>query len=283
MAMSPSAVVDRFVEIDGLRLNTRRRPGPEGPTLLLLHGIGGSLEAWGTVLEAFPHRDVLMVDAPGAGRSDVPKYPLRVGGVADVIVAAARELGVDQADVLGFSLGGAFAQEVVHRHPDFVRRLVLVATMSGAWFRMPKPSAVRALASTSRYRSREAAEKQIPMLAGGRSARDPEVLAAILDEREGTPPTERGYRFQQLSVMGWTSLPWLRRIKAPTLVLLGEEDPIIHVSTGSVLARRIPGARREIVPGAGHMLLFDEPERSLPIVAGFLTADGPKRPMSQGA
>lgn len=265
--------IDRRVTVDGMELNTRRRPGPIGPTLLLLHGIGGALEAWRPLLAALPGRDVLMVDAPGAGRSDTPDRPLRMPAVADAMVGAARAVGVTKADVLGFSLGGAVAQEVVHRHPDLVRRLILVATMSGLWLRPPKASAARALLSTKRYRSAEAAARQYPVLAGGRTARDPEALHRILDERAEHPTTPKGYRFQQLGVMGWTSARWLRTVTAPTLVLLGRDDPVIRVPTGRLLAAMIPHAQLEILPGAGHMLLFDDTRRSAPIVDIFLSAE----------
>ncbi|MEI2778876.1 MAG: alpha/beta fold hydrolase [Tetrasphaera sp.] len=137
MGKQPTEFSDLSVEAGGIRLNTRRRDG-QGPTLLLLHGIGGALERWAPLLAALPDRDVLMIDAPGAGRSQVPTRPIRVPVLADRIVEAAHVQGIETADVLGFSLGGTTAQEIAHRHPQFVRRLVLVVTMSGAWFRPPR-------------------------------------------------------------------------------------------------------------------------------------------------
>ncbi|MEJ2890323.1 alpha/beta fold hydrolase [Actinomycetospora aeridis] len=254
----------------GLRLHTRRRPGPVGPPLVLIHGIGGSMESWTPLLEHLPDRDVVMVDCPGVGRSERSTLPIRVPAIADHVVGALRELGVERADVLGFSLGGVVAQEIAHRHPALVRRLVLVATICGVWARPPGLAVQRALMSTRRYRSREAAAREIPILAGGRTARDPDVLAAILADREGHPPSRLGYHFQQLAVLGWTSFCWLPTLPHRTLVLHGQDDPVVRVANARLMAWRLRHATTEVVPGAGHMVLFDEPEKAAPILEAFL-------------
>ncbi|TSD94107.1 alpha/beta fold hydrolase [Skermania sp. ID1734] len=258
------------VVIRGLRLHTKRRRGGSEPPLVLIHGLGGSLESWAPLLEALPDRDVVMVDCPGAGLSARPRLPIRVPALADYIVDALGELGVEQADVLGYSLGGLVAQEIAHRHRRFVRKLVLVATICGVWVHPPKLSAQRALLSTKRYRDRVAAEREIPLLAGGRTARDPKMLAAILDGREGHPPTRAGYRYQQYAVLGWTSFRWLPALRMPTLVLAGSADPVVRPANARLLASRLPNAQLRAIEGAGHMLLFDETPRAAQIIERFL-------------
>lgn len=263
---------ERDVVIDGLRLHTMRRPGSASPPLVLIHGLGGSLESWAPLLEALPDRDIVMVDCPGVGLSERPPLPIRVPTIAAYVVGAVRELGVEHADVLGYSLGGVVAQEIAHRHPGFVRSLVLVATICGIMVHPARPAVQRALMSTKRYRDRAAAEREIPILAGGRTARDPSVLASILDGREGHAPTRTGYRYQQLAVLGWTSVCWLPKLRMPTLVLHGGDDPVVRVANGRLMAFLIPNAQMEVVAGAGHMMLFDEPERTGPIVERFLAS-----------
>jgi pimeloyl-ACP methyl ester carboxylesterase len=266
--------IERDVVVDGLRLHTRRRPGSTTPPLVLIHGLGGSMESWAPLLERMPDRDVVMIDCPGVGRSERPTWPIRIPAIADYVLGALRGLGIERADVLGFSLGGVVAQEVAHRDPGFVRRLVLVATICGVWVHPAGPTVQRALLSTRRYRDRTAAARDIPILAGGRTARDPEVLAAILRDREGHPPGRLGYHFQQLAVLGWTSFLWLPNLRMPTLVLHGQDDPVVRVANARVMAWRLPDATMEVVPGAGHMLLFDEPEKTTPIVEDFLGKAG---------
>jgi pimeloyl-ACP methyl ester carboxylesterase len=93
---------DRIVTVNGLRLFTRRRPGRgEGVPLVLVHGIGGSLESWQPLLAAMPDRDVIMIDTPGAGRSQVPILPFPIAGLADCVAGAVRALRVQRVDVLG--------------------------------------------------------------------------------------------------------------------------------------------------------------------------------------
>lgn len=261
---------DRAVVVNGLRLYTRRRPGTATPPLLLIHGIGGSLESWQPLLDQIPGRDVVMVDSPGAGRSAVPALPIRMPAITDRIAGAARALGVEQADVLGYSLGGLVAQEMARRHPALVRRLVLAGTIMGIPAMPGRPKVQLALLSTRRHHDRGAAARDIPRLAGGRTARDPDVLAAILDSRDAHAPSWLGYRYQQLAVIGWSSYLWLPRLRVPALVLHGEQDPVVPVLNARMLARRIPDAQLEIVPGAGHMLLFDEPDKAAPLIERFL-------------
>lgn len=265
-----SGTMDRTVTVDGVTLYTRRRPGTAQPPLLLLHGIGGSLDSWTPLLDALPDRYLIMIDSPGAGRSAVPALPLRLPRTADVIAAAVRELGFEQVDLLGFSLGGTTAQELAHRHPTLVRRLMLVATINGYRARIGGWKVRRTLLSTRRYRDPAAAARDLPVLAGGRTTRDPEILASIVAERAPHAPTWRGYRFQQLAMIGWSSHRWLSQLRVPTLVLNGTDDPVVLPVNARTLADAIPGAHAEIVPGAGHMLLFDDTATTAPIIERFL-------------
>ncbi|MET9327609.1 alpha/beta fold hydrolase [Tsukamurella sp. NPDC003166] len=266
------APVDKTVTARGLTLYTRRRPGSAEPPLLLIHGLGGSMDSWQPLLEHLPDREVIMIDTPGMGRSELPGRPLPMHGLADVLAAALTELGVDRVDVLGYSHGGAVAQEFVHRHGRRVRRLVLTATVAGVPWLPPRPRSALALAGTRRYRDKAAAAHDIPLLAGGRTARDPEVLASVLADREANPPSKTGYRYLQAAILGWSSHPWLHTLRCRTLVLQGSDDPVVRTLNGRVLAGRIRGARLEVLDGAGHMMLFDEPERLGHLISDFLTA-----------
>ena len=267
----PPDYVDRPVRVKGLSVYTRRRDGAAVPPLVLLNGLGGSLTAWRPLLENLPHRDVVMLDTPGAGRSSTPRFPLRIPTLARTLGHVLDRLRVDRADVLGYSLGGTLAQELAHRRPHLVRRLILVATIFGIGSRPVPLRTSRTLISTRRYRDREVLARVLPGLAGGRTARDPQVLGELLDAREGYPPTARGYYYQQLSLTSWSSWPWLRRLECPTLVLQGSDDPVVPIGNARLLARRIPHARLEIVDGGGHLMLFDDAGTVAPRIEQFLT------------
>jgi poly(3-hydroxyoctanoate) depolymerase len=88
--------------------------------------------------------------------------------------------------------------------------------------------------------------------------------------RAGHPPSVVGYLWQLAAATGWSSLPWLYRIRQPTLVINGDDDPIIRVTNGRILARLIPRARLHVIPGGGHLFLLDQAPAAAAVVGRFL-------------
>ena len=264
---------DQPVIVRGLKLNTRRRGGPAEPPLLLLHGLGASLDSWRPLLAALPGRDIIMVDAPGAGRSELPLLPLRLPAIADCFADAVRKLRiVARVDILGYSLGGMIAQELARRHPELVRRMVLASTGMGCFGVPPDIAVMQALMRPRRYDGSAGSNDNVRALAGGRTAREPATLAAILADRTSAPPSQFGYLYQQWATVGWSSRNWLPDLQLPSLVLHGDEDPVAPVGNAHMLAARLPNAVVQIVPGAGHMLLFDDSDKAAAILEPFLAA-----------
>ena len=123
----------------------------EGPPLLLITGIGANIEMWGPFERVIENRELIAFDAPGAGLSERPRYPLRMRGLARVVAALLDGLGLDEVDVLGYSFGGGLAQELAYRSPDRVRRLILCATAQGLVGVPPRPLPALLLATPARY------------------------------------------------------------------------------------------------------------------------------------
>jgi poly(3-hydroxyoctanoate) depolymerase len=257
----------------GVRLRVHR--SGDGAPLLLINGLGASLEMWSPLLAHLPGREIIAFDLPGAGRSSVPRVPVRMRGIADIVAELVCKLGVGPTDVLGCSFGGVVAQELAHRHPALVDRLILAATSAGwpAW--PPNPLVLWLMMTPARYYDRRLATAIVPVIAGGRTARDRAVLQASINERVASPPTLRGYLQQLYAITGWTSHPWLGRLQQRTLVLHGSRDPIVPVVNARLMARRIPNATMTEIPGAGHMVLFDEPDRAAPEINRFLSRTEP--------
>lgn len=262
------------IRCSGVRLRVHR--SGDGAPLLLINGLGASLEMWGPLLAHLPQRDVIAFDLPGAGRSSVPRVPLRMRGIANIVAELMCKLGVGPADVLGCSFGGVVAQELAHRHPTMVNRLILAATSAGwpAW--PPSPLVVWLMMTPARYYDRRLAAAIVPVIAGGRTARDRAVLQASIDQRVASPPTLRGYLQQLYAITGWTSQPWLGGLQQPTLVLHGSRDPIVPVANARWMACRIPHATMAEIPAAGHMVLFDEPDRAAAEITRFLSPEEPR-------
>lgn len=261
----------RYVDIDGLRLRVSVRG--EGPPLLLITGLGANIEMWGPFERALEGRTTISYDAPGMGRSGSPRIPLRMGGLARVARDLLTALGHESADVLGYSLGGGVAQELARRWPHAVDRLILCGTSAGLGSFPPRnPLVPLVLATPYRYYVPGHYARVAPFVAGGRTARDPEVLRRQVEARKASPPSWDGYVKQMYAAWGWSSLPWLHRIRHRTLVVAGAEDPIMPVANARMLAWRIPDATLEVLDGAGHLFLVDEPESAVPRIARFLDA-----------
>ena len=126
----------------------------EGPPVLLLNGIGAHVEMWRPLERALEGVRVISFDAPGTGRSETRMVPLTMHGLARLAVRLLDELEVVQADVVGYSFGGALAQEVAVQARDRLRRLVLAATFPG-WGGVPGHlTAMLSLMTPLRYYSR---------------------------------------------------------------------------------------------------------------------------------
>jgi poly(3-hydroxyoctanoate) depolymerase len=243
-----------------------------GAPLLLIPGIGANIEMWAPLLARIEGRQVVAFDAPGAGRS-TSGPPFRIAGMARIVDALLDELGLGRVDVLGYSWGGAVAQQLAHDFPARVRRLVLAGTACGLGGVPPPPLVLAHLLHPARYYSRAYLMSIAPLLYAGRYGRDPAALNDHAAQRQASLPALLGYALQLLAIWGWTSFPWLHTIAAPTLVLAGDEDPIVPVANAHLLRRRIPDARLHIVRGGGHLFPFDQPDVMIGALEEFL-ADG---------
>jgi poly(3-hydroxyalkanoate) depolymerase len=233
-------------------------------------GLGGNIEMWEPLVEELRDFQTIAFDAPGTGESDTPRWPLSIKRLAAITAHLLRAVGHPRVDVLGVSYGGAIAQELAHRHPERVRRLVLAATSFGVGSLPGKPGALALLSTPYRYYSRAHLRAVAPRLYGGQIARQPRLLDEHAYSRLGHAPSLRGYLWQLAAIAGWSSLPFLRRLRMPVLVLTGDDDPIIRVANARVLAAMIPGARLHILRGAGHLFLVDQAGESARLIRDFL-------------
>lgn len=261
----------RFVTVDGLRIRVAVRG--QGPSLLLVMGIGGNLDMWAPFERALDGsgRSTVSFDAPGTGESARFRRPQRMPGLARFVEHLLDELGLEQVDVLGVSFGGGIAQQLAHQAPKRVRRLVLAATMPGAGGVPGNPRALLALATPRRYRDPAYFRQVAGDLYGGRVRREPELFLQESHARFARPPSNAGYLAQLYAMSGWTSLPWLHRLPHPTLVLAGDDDPIVPLANGRILAWRIPKARLVVLRGGGHLFLLDSAPESAALVRDFLS------------
>ncbi len=254
-----------------------RSGNPKWPPLLLCNGIGATLELLQPFVNALdPQREIIRFDAPGIGGSPPPVVPYHLATLAPLITDLLDQLGYQQADVLGISWGGGLAQHLAVMCPDRVRRLVLVATSPGGLMVPGHPRALLRMLSPRRNRDHGYAASIAGELYGG-SVRDNPPLARAMLRATTRMVATRGYNYQLLATVGWTSLPLLPLVRQPTLILAGDDDPIIPVINARIMHWLIPRSELTIYHG-GHLDLITEAAHLAPVVEAFLTAaEDPQR------
>jgi pimeloyl-ACP methyl ester carboxylesterase len=126
------------------------------------------------------------------------------------------------------------------------------------------------LATPARYYHPRLLALAVPHIAGGRTARDPAVLAEHAGERLARPPDLLGYAYQLFAIGSWSSLPWLHRVRVPTLVVAGDDDPSVPLPNARLLAARLANARLHVIRGGGHLFLLDESALAADAIRAFL-------------
>lgn len=264
-------VQTRTVTIRGQRLRVEIRAGSGAhPPLLLLNGIGVNLETFQPFVNALnPAFDVIRFDVPGAGDSPAPLVPYPLAGHAWLVAKMLEQLGYAQVDVLGISWGGALAQQFAFQYPSRCRRLVLVSTATGVLMIPGSPLVLGKMLTPQRFKDGAYLERIAGELYGGSVRAHPEYARAF----SHTPHTgsSLGYFYQLLSGAGWTSLPWLCLLRQPTLIMHGDDDPIVPLVNARILHRMIPHSQLFIFHD-GHLGLVTRAEELSQVVEQFLVS-----------
>ena len=285
--MKTSSFRSRTVRIHGHDVSYRM--AGDGPTVVLIHGIAGSSTTWRAVMPALADRyTVIAPDLLGHGESAKPRGDYSLGAYASGVRDLLAVLGRDSGTVVGHSLGGGVAMQFAYQFPERVERLALVA--SGG---LGKEVSVLLKAVTL-----PGAEYVLPLLLH-RHIREvgewPGGMARRFGWRPGDTLTEvwRSYttltdrRSQQAFIHTVRSVIDIagQRVSAhdrlylaealPTLVVWGDRDRIIPVAHAHRTAESVPGARLEIIEGAGHFLPWQDADRFIPILEDFLESTTP--------
>jgi poly(3-hydroxyalkanoate) depolymerase len=244
--------------------------------LLLINGIGASLELLTPFADALdPRIEVVSFDVPGVGGSPMPARPYRFTGLCRLIASMLTTLGYERADVLGISWGGGVAQHFALTQRARCRRLVLVSTGTGALMVPAKPAVLARMVTPRRYLDRGYLERVAGELYGGSARVDPAATAAAMNAHNRVG-SQRGYLYQLAAGAGWTSVPFLPLLRQPTLIVSGDDDPIIPLANARLMHRLIPRSRLHVFHG-GHLGLVTEAAHVAPVISDFLTAPEPAK------
>ena len=253
--------------------------GGPGPVVVLLHGVGGGRQAWddacmgagqgtGAALAAAGFT-ALAVDFPGYGLSP-PAQPLDLSAMAGAVAALIDHAQAGPAIVVGHSMGGMVAQELVATQPQAVAALVLAGTSpafgkpGGGWqrdFLQSRFAPLDAGAGMAGLAAPLVAGMVAPGTAPALQARAQALMAGV---------PEASYRAAVSALLAFDRRAKLPHIAVPTLVITGEADRSAAPEVARKMAERIPGAALVILPGAGHLLNIEQPAAFNAALLAFL-------------
>jgi poly(3-hydroxyalkanoate) depolymerase len=267
----------RVAHVLGHEVRVSVRPGTgSGPPLVLCNGIGASLDLLQPFVDAVdPRIEVIRFDVPGVGGSPAPKVPYTFATLACFVTTLISRLGHDRFDVLGISWGGGLAQQLAFQNPRRCRRVVLVSTGTGMLMVPARFGVLSRMLTPRRYRDPDYARAIAPELYGGRMRRRPGEVRHVVYEPERLGP-KAGYYLQLLAGLGWSSLPALPLIRQPTLILAGNDDPMIPLINARIMSTLLPDASLHVYDD-GHLGLITAADELGPLVSRFLTVQVPHR------
>jgi pimeloyl-ACP methyl ester carboxylesterase len=271
-----------FVDLPGgYHVHYRDDGDPSLPLLVLLHGFGDSFMTWeGWVRELKSRFHIISLDFPGHGLTRAPQGSrLNAEGLADFVDTFAATLALPKFAVAGNSMGGGAAWQLAVRHPQRLDALILV---DAAGFANDKPPSDVPLAfKILRYPIGRAVLSKIdnrPLIENGLKTDvfDKSLITPALVDRFAEFQRAPGHRAILMSIdMGAPARPTaelVSTIKVPTLILWGENDPLIEPAAAKKFAAAIPGAKLITYPNVGHLPQIEIPQRSAADVADFLQA-----------
>lgn len=260
------------IAVNDIEVNYELQGPDDAPWLVCLHSLATDLRVWDLHVDRFSrtHR-VLRPDLRGHGSTPPTDPPYTLELLVDDTVALLDALAIERVDLVGLSIGGLISMGMAINHADRVNRVVVADARADA------PDAYAAIWDG--------------VIATARAEGLEPIVDSSLERwfsaefRAGDPPIVQALRSQALetsldgligcarAVQGLAYLPDLHRIGAPTLFVVGENDPAAPVDVMRDMASRVEGSAFEVIPGAGHLTPLEAPDEFGRVVTAFLLAD----------
>ncbi len=248
-----------------------------GPPLVLIIGYRLSSSAWPTgFIDGLTKRFTLILfDNRGTGLSDKPTFGYELSNMAKDVCGLMDHLGIGRASILGYSMGGAVAQELVCRFPERVKALVLCATLCGG------PRAIYAQpAVISIMHDLDGLDPVTVARRIWTVTYEPKYLETNVDKIEQqmrrevenhTPLHAADLQFQ--AFVDFESSQRLSQVRAPAMIMTGDRDVLIPPRNSEILAELIPGALLSVIPGCAHRIMWEATDKCVALISDFLEQD----------
>ena len=259
-----------FIQNQGARIYWDQQG--TGDPILLIMGLAYPSDMWYRTRPVLSKSySTIVIDNRGVARSDMPPGPYPISLMAADALNVLDAAGVERAHVYGISMGGMIAQELTLQHPERVRSLILGCTAAGGPTAVQaEPEVGKVLMARGVMTPEEAAEAAVPYIYDRTTPR------ARIDEdlsiRRPWLARPEAYMAQLQGILAWESYSRLPQINVPTLVIHGENDRLVPVGNGKLIASRIPGAKLVLLANASHIYPTDQTEASHHAILEFLAS-----------
>jgi pimeloyl-ACP methyl ester carboxylesterase len=282
----------RFVDLPGgVHFHYRDQGNRNGPTLLLVHGFGVSLETWEPWVARLGGKYRLVsVDWPGHGLTRAPDdYPPSSTNTAELIEQFARRIGLGRVTLVGNSKGGEIAWVLALRHPERVERLVLVDASGWEWRRQPpsdNPLLAFADSPVGAYLLRGLDKSSIMRRLLAAAYADPRRATAAIVRRDIELSRAPGHRaildrtfiegLRGRLRDGWATPEKLAAVHAPTVILWGDHDRLVDPTDGPKFAQAIRGSQLIVYQNVGHVPMEEAADKSAADLDRWLSGAQPR-------
>jgi 3-oxoadipate enol-lactonase len=254
---------------NGINLHYERHG--EGPPLVFITGVGYGAWFWHKLVPLLSqHFEVITLDNRGAGQSAKPEGPYTANLMAGDVAGLMDALEIKWAYIIGHSLGGFIAQELVLARPDLVSKLVLAGTSHGGPNAVPIPPEALDVLTNRTGDSLQLLRRGLAIAtAPGFAERQPAIMEELFQYRLTNPVPPVQYQAQVMAGVGHNAEDRLGLIRCPTLVLCAEHDRVVPPGNGPLMVAKIPGAKLKLLPDVGHLFPIEDPATTARLLFDF--------------
>lgn len=245
----------------------------EGFPIVCIAGLSADHMAWITLIDSLAQKyKVVLIDNRGVGQSDVPPGPYNIQQMSDDVYSLCQYLHIDEAIVMGSSMGGFITQQLMRQYPHFVRAAILVNSTqkSYASFNLFFEGQLELIKAKAPVAS--CVKLVLSILYSSDFLSIPGKVEQLVELRLNYPyaATEAGMQSQFAALTGFDSTTWAHEINTPTLVIGSDQDLIFNEVFIKALANAIPKAQYHSFSHVGHLPYQEVPQEFMRVIDGFI-------------